>query len=67
MTKNDTILKCFKEGKHKLIIATSAAEEGLDIQKCDLVIRCDDVTNEIAIAEARGITIYFCINMNIIN
>ncbi|XP_053391257.1 uncharacterized protein LOC128554065, partial [Mercenaria mercenaria] len=39
-------------GKHKLIITT--AEEGLDISKCNLVIRYDHVTNEIAVVQSRG-------------
>ncbi|XP_071167748.1 ATP-dependent RNA helicase DHX58-like isoform X2 [Mytilus edulis] len=56
MTKNDqdNILQHFKEGKHKIIIATSVGEEGLDIQKCNLVIRYDHMTNEIAMAQVRG-------------
>lgn len=56
MTKveQDEILELFKEGNHKVIIATSVAEEGLDIQKCSLVVRYDHVTNEIAMVQSRG-------------
>ncbi|XP_061171542.1 antiviral innate immune response receptor RIG-I-like isoform X2 [Saccostrea echinata] len=56
MTKveQDEILRLFREGNHKVIIATSVAEEGLDIQKCSLVVRYDHVTNEIAMVQSRG-------------
>jgi ERCC4-related helicase len=57
MTKNDQdeILTLFKAGKHKIIIATSVVEEGIDIQTCNLVIKYDHVTNEIAMVQGRGI------------
>ncbi|XP_053379027.1 uncharacterized protein LOC128548398 [Mercenaria mercenaria] len=46
------VLEYFRNGKqHKLIIATS--EEGIDISKCNLVIRYDHVTNEIAVVQPR--------------
>ena len=53
--KQDDVVKYFREGKHKVIVATSVAEEGLDIRKCNLVLRYEHVTNEIAMVQTRGI------------
>ena len=52
------VLSYFKNGKHSVIIATSIAEEGIDVTACNLVIRYDHVTNEIVRAQSRGKHIY---------
>ncbi|XP_052790518.1 ATP-dependent RNA helicase DHX58-like [Mya arenaria] len=56
MTKcgQKNVLQFFKNGHHRLLIATSVAEEGLDISKCNLVIRYEHVTNEIVRLQSRG-------------
>ncbi|XP_041936600.1 interferon-induced helicase C domain-containing protein 1-like [Alosa sapidissima] len=51
--QRDAIRK-FNSGEVNLLIATTVAEEGLDIQKCNIVIRYCLVTSEIAMIQARG-------------
>uniref|UniRef100_A0A9L0RAT0 Interferon-induced helicase C domain-containing protein 1 n=1 Tax=Equus caballus TaxID=9796 RepID=A0A9L0RAT0_HORSE len=56
MTQNEQkeVISKFRTGKINLLIATTVAEEGLDIKECNIVIRYGLVTNEIAMVQARG-------------
>ncbi|XP_060633905.2 interferon-induced helicase C domain-containing protein 1 isoform X1 [Anolis sagrei] len=56
MTQNEQkeVIEKFRIGKINLLIATTVAEEGLDIPECNIVIRYGLVTNEIAMVQARG-------------
>jgi len=50
------ILKGFKQGEYNVLVATSVAEEGLDIAECDLVIFYDTVPSAIRTIQRRGRT-----------
>ncbi|XP_067824975.1 probable ATP-dependent RNA helicase DHX58 [Heptranchias perlo] len=48
------VIQKFRYGNINLLIATSVAEEGLDIKECNIVIRYGLITNEIAMVQASG-------------
>lgn len=50
------ILNSFKSGEFNVLIATSVAEEGLDIPACDLVVFYEPVPSEIRYIQRRGRT-----------
>jgi Fanconi anemia group M protein len=50
------LVKQFKSGEYNTLIATSVAEEGLDIAECDVVIFYDIVPSEIRAIQRRGRT-----------
>jgi Fanconi anemia group M protein len=51
-----TLLNEFKEGIYNTLVGTSVAEEGLDIEECDLVVFYDVVPSAIRSIQRRGRT-----------
>ena len=54
LARQREVLTKFKEGIVNILIATSVAEEGLDIPECNLVIRYQHVSSEIAKEQGEG-------------
>lgn len=54
LSQQDSIIRKFREGDIDLLIATNVAEEGLDIQPCNVVIRFDPLTTLVSYIQSRG-------------
>ncbi|KAI8331367.1 dicer-2 protein [Chlamydoabsidia padenii] len=52
--EQNRIIEKFRRGDLNLLIATNVAEEGLDIQPCNVVIRFDFMTTPIGYIQSRG-------------
>ena len=48
------VVEGFKSGKYNLLASTTVLEEGLDVAACNLVIRFQMMSNEIAQVQAQG-------------
>ncbi|WP_393971209.1 helicase-related protein [Oxyplasma meridianum] len=54
--KQEEIIRGFREGEYNVLVATSVAEEGLDIPSTDLVIFYEPVPSDIRTIQRRGRT-----------
>ena len=52
--EQEKVMASFHTGECNLLVATSVAEEGLDVPACNLVVRFQHVSNEIARTIAQG-------------
>ena len=53
-TQQEEVIESFREGECNVLVATSVAEEGLDVPACNLVIRFQHVSNEISRTQTHG-------------
>ena len=52
--KQKKTLDLFRKGDYKVIVATTIAEEGIDVKECNLVVRYNYAGNIISQIQAKG-------------
>ena len=53
-TEQNEVLKKFDQGDCKILVATSVAQEGIDIRECDYVINYGYLTSDVGRVQSRG-------------
>uniref|UniRef100_A0A1I7S0Q9 RNA helicase n=1 Tax=Bursaphelenchus xylophilus TaxID=6326 RepID=A0A1I7S0Q9_BURXY len=52
--KQNEAVRRFRNGEVKILCCTSVADEGLDIPECNVVVKYNDTTNEVAHVQRKG-------------
>ena len=52
--KQEEILRRFRRGEFNVLVATSVVEEGLDVRKCNIVVRFDGISNYREYVQSKG-------------
>ena len=54
LTKQRNVIDQFRNGQLNLLVSTTVLEEGFDVPACNLIVRYNHVTNEIARVQTHG-------------